>query len=417
MHVNNLRSDALEIFNYAVRNSLPDSAVEKALSTWKLPQKIILVAIGKAAWRMAHAAVTSLSDREISGAVITKYGHSQGPIGNLQIFEAGHPISDKNTVLGTKYVLEITEKLTPNDCVLFLVSGGGSALFEAPLPGITIEDIVSLNKQLLESGAKINEVNTLRKRFSLVKGGRFAEHCKPASVYQIILSDVVGDDLSSVASGPAIVDVSSAADVESIIKRYNLTIQDAIFQSIQSELPRKLENVKTLVTGSVRELCRYAINKANKMGYDTHLLTDSMSGEARDASDMLYQQIKRINEGIFVCEKPCALIMGGETTVTIRGSGMGGRSQEMALYAAQLLSGYKGVTLLAAGSDGTDGPTDAAGGIIDGETWERLKQMNINPKDMLDNNDSYNALKACEGLVFTGPTGTNVNDLVIALVL
>ncbi|MBQ9882097.1 MAG: glycerate-2-kinase family protein, partial [Synergistes sp.] len=193
----------MDIFRTAVQYSLPDTAVRRALEKCSLPDKVIVAAIGKAAWRMANTAVSCLAGKDIKGAVITKYGHSCGPIGGLKIFEAGHPVSDANTFAATEYILKMTEGLSGDDHILFLVSGGGSALFEKPLPGITPNDIAELNSQLLRSGANINEINTVRKRFSSVKGGRFAEHCRPARIHQIILSDVLGDDLSSIASGPA----------------------------------------------------------------------------------------------------------------------------------------------------------------------------------------------------------------------
>lgn len=415
MRSNHLKFDATDIFLTAVKSSLPDFAVHRALEKWHLPDKIIIVAIGKAAWRMARAAASSLNGKTLSGAIITKYGHSDGPVGSLKIFEAGHPVSDANTIIATEHVLNITKGLNKDDCILFLVSGGGSALFESPLPGLTINDIVHLNYQLLESGANINEVNTIRKRVSKVKGGRFAIHCKPAHIYQIILSDVVGDDLSSIASGPAAIDSSSASDVNGLIKRYGLIIPEPMRSVLNNELPTMLKNVSTIVAGSVRGLCTSAFERAEELGYNSYLLTDSLCGEARNASELIANEIGKIRDAKSGYILPCALIMGGETTVTIKGDGKGGRNQELALYAAKLISGLQNAVILSAGSDGTDGPTDVAGGIVDGDTWCTLERFGMDPQSMLDNNNSYYALKSCDGLVITGPTGTNVNDLTIAL--
>ena len=410
-----LRSDAMDIFRTAVQYSLPDTAVRRALEKCSLPDKVIVAAIGKAAWRMANTAVSCLAGKDIRGAVITKYGHSCGPIEGLKIFEAGHPVSDANTFAATEYILKMTEGLSGDDHILFLVSGGGSALFEKPLPGITPDDIAELNSQLLRSGANINEINTIRKRFSSVKGGRFAEHCRPARIHQIILSDVLGDDLSSIASGPAALDHSAASEARILADRYTLKLSPKMMGVIDKKLPASIDNVSTSIAGSVKELCASAARRAKELGYNTYLLTDDLRGEARDASELLVRHIRKLEDDSPAYTRPCALIMGGETTVTVRGSGKGGRNQELALYAAKLISGMENTVILSAGSDGTDGPTDAAGGIADGGTWSALEASGADPLAMLENNDSYNALKRCGALVTTGPTGTNVNDLTLAL--
>ncbi|MBR4401345.1 MAG: glycerate kinase [Synergistes sp.] len=410
-----LRSDALDIFLSAVKDSLPDTAVRKALEKCSLPERIIVIAIGKAAWRMAKTAVSCLASKEIRGAVITKYGHSCGPIEGLKIFEAGHPVSDANTFAATEYILKITEGLSEDDHILFLVSGGGSALFEKPLPGVTPAEIADLNSQLLRSGADINEINTVRKRFSAVKGGRFAEHCSPARIHQIILSDVLGDDLSSIASGPAVLDHSAASEARALAEKYSLNLSSKMTELLDKKPPASLDNVSTTIAGSVRELCSSAVRRAKELGYDTYLITDDLRGEAKEASELLVRHIRMLKDKNSSRIRPCALIMGGETTVTVKGSGKGGRNQELALHSAKLISGMENTLILSAGSDGTDGPTDAAGGIVDGGTWNALEESGIAPLLMLQDNDSYNALKACGGLVVTGPTGTNVNDLTLAL--
>lgn len=414
--ISDLRSDAIDIFNKAVCAVLPDRAVRQTIADMELPDKVILVSIGKAAWGMAKAASYALQGRIARGAVITKYGHSKGPIDGIEIFEAGHPIPDKNGVVAAKRVLELTEDLNACDCVLFLLSGGGSALFEMPAEGIAIEYIAEINRQLLSCGADINEINAVRKRLSSVKGGRFAIHCLPAEIRQIVLSDVPGDRLDIIASGPAAPDASTSADAAAVLGKYNISVPGEIRMILAADTPSSLNNVTTRVIGNVNGLCTAAASEAKKRGYKTSVLTTTLNCEARKAGEMLAVLAQEIKSGKSIYSPPCALIMGGETVVKLSGSaGMGGRNQELVLAAAEKIEGLDDIVIFSAGSDGTDGPTDAAGGIADGLTWRRLRDLGANPALMLEYNDSYNAFKLCGGLVKTGPTGTNVNDLTMLL--
>ncbi|MBR0137893.1 MAG: glycerate kinase [Erysipelotrichaceae bacterium] len=406
-----LRSDAKKIINSSIRAVKPDSAVKNALNGRKFNEgDIYLVAIGKAAWQMAHEAVKHVKNIK-DGIVITKYGHIMGDIRNVRCYEAGHPVVDRNSFLATSQALKMTENLKENDTVIFLVSGGGSALFEESR--ISLEKLQDVNRQLLNCGASINEINVIRKRLSKVKGGRFARHCLPASVFQIVLSDVIGDDLSTIASGPAYGDTSDYREVENIINKYSLTLDEEILEILKDDPPRpnEINNVETLITGSVSQLCLAAEGKAWELGYETLILTDTLQIEARKAGKQLAEKAV---ESLKAGKKTC-LIMGGETTVKITGKGLGGRNQELALSAAEFIRD-ENILIFSIGSDGTDGPTDAAGGIVDGKTFLRLQKKGISIPEVLQNNDSYNALRKVNGLIFTGPTGTNVNDVAVALI-
>ncbi len=410
-----LHLDALDIFSEAVSSVMPDKALRRALRKCTLPHRVILIGIGKAAWSMARTAVDVLGNRIVCGAVITKYGHSKGPIDTIEIYEAGHPILDDNSVAATKRVLELTKDLSAEDCVLFLVSGGGSALFEVPIQGISLGYLKEINQKLLSRGADINEINTVRKRLSSVKGGRFAFHCSPAKIYQIVLSDVIGDRMDIIASGPAVADTSTSRDALNILDKYNIYIAPEIEIILKIDPPKSLQNVETVITGSVRELCHAAACAAEKRGYKAFIITTELNLEAREAGQQIAALAQRIKTSKSEYIPPCAVIMGGETVVHLKGSGMGGRNQELALASAEGINGLDNVVILSAGSDGTDGPTDAAGGIVDGSTWTMIKKIGADPLKMLGDNDSYNALNLCGCLIKTGPTGTNVNDLVLLL--
>ena len=371
--------------------------------------RVVLIAIGKAAWAMANAAWDTLSTRITSGAVITKYGHSRGPIGPLQIFEAGHPVPDEAGLRAAQAALELTRGLREEDCVLFLISGGGSALFESPLvPLAELEDITG---QMLACGADITQINTIRKRLSGVKGGRFAQLCAPAHVYAILLSDVIGDPPDMIASGPAYPDSTTTAQAMALVSRYGLTLSPQALDLLEQEPPKTLDNVTTVITGSVAQLCRDAAARAEALGYRTCLLTDRLQCEAREAGRFLSAMA-----GTYAGKgEKTAYILGGETVVHLTGHGLGGRNQELAPAAAEGLAGLEAV-VASVGSDGTDGPTDAAGGITDGATADALAALGISIDKTLADNDAYHALKACGGLIVTGPTGTNVNDITVLLV-
>lgn len=407
--MSSLRQNADKIINSSLNAVLPDRAVEKALEQFQgNGGRTVLVAAGKAAWQMAAAAVRVLGKVD-DGIVITKYEHVKGEIPGVECYEAGHPVPDQNSFDATEKALEKVSGLDEYDTVIFLLSGGGSALFEKPLiPGEELQDIT---KQLLACGADIVEMNTIRKRLSAVKGGRFALACMPARVYAIVLSDIVGDPLDMIASGPAYPDASTCEQAEAIAEKYQLKLSSQVQELLKQETPKTLSNVTTQITGSVRELCRAAQNEAEELGYETVLLTDELCCEAREAGSMLASILKTYARS----EKRCCFIAGGETVVHLIGTGKGGRNQELALAAAPGIAGIPNACVFSVGSDGTDGPTDAAGGYVDGSTMEYLKKQNIDVFTVLRQNDAYTALKATDGLIITGPTGTNVNDVAVAL--
>ena len=405
----NLRTHADKIIAAAIRAVQPDDAVGRALAGQVFPGRVLLVAAGKAAWQMAKAARDCLGDRIEGGVVVTKYGHVMGPIANFQCLEAGHPVPDENSFMATQKVLELVAGLTEQDTVLFLLSGGGSALFEKPLvPGDVLQDITN---QLLASGADIVEINTIRKRLSGVKGGRFALACAPAQVFAIVLSDILGDPLDMIASGPAAADTSTRDQAFAVVEKYSLRLSEDARMLLAQETPKELRNVTTRITGSVRELCAAAAGACRELGYEPVVLTDQLCCQAKEAGSFLASILKtHAGSG-----RKLAFIAGGETVVQLTGHGKGGRNQELALSAAQGISGIPGAAVFSLGSDGTDGPTDAAGGYVDHETAAELKSQGIDIYQVLRDNDAYHALEKTGGLIFTGPTGTNVNDVAVAL--
>lgn len=405
-----LRKDAETIIADSIREVQPDSAVIRALKETTLNGKIKLVAAGKAAWQMAKAASNYLGERLEQGIVITKYGHVRGELPRIRCCEAGHPVPDEGSFDAARKALALTENLTKDDTVLFLLSGGGSALFELPL--IPAEELQDVTRQLLACGADIVEINTLRKRLSAVKGGRFAQHCTPAKVFSIILSDILGDPPDMIASGPTCPDSSTCADAMEIVRRYDLSLREETKQLLMVETPKTLANAQWMITGSVRELCAAAARSCRKLGYEPFFLTDRLCCQAREAGSVM-ASILRTHAGD---GKKLAFLAGGETVVRLTGSGKGGRNQELALAAAEGISGLSNAALFSVGSDGTDGPTDAAGGFVDGATRQRLLEEGIHIDQVLLNNDAYHALQRTDGLIFTGPTGTNVNDVTVGLV-
>ena len=403
-----LRQDADAIIRAAIAAVLPDEAVRRALKGRHFPGRVLLVAAGKAAWQMARAAVEALGPVD-AGVVVTKYGHVQGQLPGVICYEAGHPVPDENSFRATRAALDLVAGAKETDTVLFLLSGGGSALFEKPLiPGGELQDIT---QQLLACGADIVEMNTIRKRLSAVKGGRFALACAPARVYSIVLSDILGDPLDMIASGPAVPDRSTCAQAQAIAETYGLRLSGAARACLQQETPKALDNVETHITGSVRELCAAAAAACGQLGYQPVLLTDHLDCEAREAGRFL-ADIARTHAGR---GQKAAYLAGGETVVRLTGHGLGGRNQELALAAAPGLAGLP-AAVFSVGSDGTDGPTDAAGGYVDGDTAAALAARGLDAGAVLADNDAYHALQAVDGLIVTGPTGTNVNDVAVVLV-
>lgn len=405
-----LHRDALSVVQAAIQAVCPDQAVAGALCDFHPTGRLILVSVGKAGWQMAKAALDVLPTPINAGIVVTKYGHVCHDLPGIACYEAGHPMPDENSFRAAQAVLDLTAELEAQDTVLFLLSGGGSALFEKPL--VSPEELQDITTQLLSSGADITGVNTIRKRLSAVKAGRFALHCAPARVYAVVLSDILGDRLDMVASGPAAADPSTLKETLNIVKKYGLRLSDHALHCLEQETPKTLNNVQVKVIGSVRELCQMAQQKCEELGYETILLTDHMDGEAREMGRMMGHMLASHSTSV----KKMAFVAGGETVVHLRGGGLGGRNQELALAAAEPIAGVPGVCLISVGSDGTDGPTDAAGGYVDGRTVCAIKSRGLDYWEMLDNNDAYHALEVSGGLVMTGPTGTNVNDVTIGFV-
>ena len=386
------RKDAADIFLRAVNDMLPDSAVKKALSTGLPGSDMILIGIGKASWTMAKAAAEELGARIRGGAIITKYGHSRGPIPGIEIYEAGHP-PDIETLRATERILEITGNLEAGQTVLFLVSGGGSSLFEKPLPGLSLQSLTDITSALLLGGASIDELNTVRKHLSSVKGGRFALHCAPAKIYQITLSDVLGDRLDMIAAGPASSDPSTSEDALYVLEKYGMKVHEEILSAPGSETPKSLDNVTFRMAGNIAGLCRTAKRHAESRGYLTDIVTDRLEGEAaqagRDIAKYALGEFSSYGPGLKRC-----LIWGGETTVRVTGGGKGGRSQELALAAAEMISGKRHSDLCRLRRYGRS--PDSAGDI-DGSTWEKIRARPRSP-EMLGDNDSYSALEAAGAL-------------------
>ncbi|MBP3633824.1 MAG: glycerate kinase [Oscillospiraceae bacterium] len=405
-----LRKDAEQIARAAIEAVKPDAAVRRAVENMTFPGKVYLVAAGKAGWQMAKAALDCLPCAPAGGVVVTKYDHVMGELPGVSCYEAGHPVPDENSFRGTQAALELTGELTENDTVLFLLSGGGSALFEKSF--VTGEELQDVTRQLLACGAEITEMNTIRKRLSQVKGGRFAQWCSPAKVEAVVLSDILGDPLDMIASGPAAVDVSTCEDALHIAAKYSLKLSETAQACLKQETPKELTNVRSQIIGSVRELCRAAAQEAEKLGYEPVYLTDLLTCEARDAGAFMASVLRsHAHDG-----KKLAYLAGGETVVHLTGKGLGGRNQELALGAAAGLAGCGNACVISVGSDGTDGPTDAAGGYADGDTLQELKAAGLQLHEVLADNDAYHALQKVDGLIITGPTGTNVNDVAVGLI-
>lgn len=398
--------DAMRIIRASIDKVLPDEAVERALAQAMPQGDVTIFALGKAAWRMANAAQRVLGERVKRGFVLTKYGHSEGAIGTLEITEAGHPVPDENGVRATRRMLDMARSLGAQDEVVLLISGGGSALFEAPAPGVTLEDIADVTRQLLACGAEITQINCIRKRLSAVKGGRFAQAISPARTLSIVLSDVLGDPLDAIASAPAYPDGTTCAQAMEIVERYGLRISDGVRAALNVETPKALDGVRTVIAGNLHALCAAAAQEAERLGYRARIVDEGVCCEAREAGERMARALR-------TAKAPCALIWGGETIVHVRGGGKGGRNQEVALSAAQGIAGMKNACVFAVGSDGTDGPTDAAGGIVTGEFYARATGARI--ERHLRENDAYPLLEELGALVMTGATGTNVNDLYVAM--
>jgi glycerate 2-kinase len=431
-----MNRNAIEIFNEALRAVDPYAAVGKHVDRIRAIcrdaglRKIFVVSFGKAAYPMARALADALPDRIVRGVVVTKYGHVSGESlpGTFEIYEAGHPVPDEQGVAGAGRVIDLLEEADRESLVVFLISGGGSALLVAPSEGVSLDEKQQITRLLLQAGADIVELNTVRKHLSRVKAGRLAEAAWPSRVLSLILSDVIGDRLDSIASGPTSPDKTTWADALDVVTRHGLEgrIPPRLMQMLQDgaagripDTPKQgnaiFESVENVIIGSNRIATEAAGQKALALGFEPVVLTSELQGEARDAAQWLYRQVLESQSCLSSGRKKICLIAGGETTVTVRGKGLGGRNTEMALAFAVAIEGTSGITFLSAGTDGTDGPTDAAGAIADGQTIPKARSLGIDPQAYLDNNDSYHFFEKTGGLFKTGPTGTNVMDLQIIL--
>ncbi len=409
--------------------------------------RILVVGFGKAAYQMAKAFEEALSaDLELEGAIVTKYGHAKQQLSavsdqgkskeqiaglkNIKVYEAAHPIPDENGVKAAEEIVDLLKNADANTLVLCLVSGGGSALFVCPYTGITLAEKQVVTDLLMKAGADITELNAVRKHISLVKGGRLVEIASPAEIVTFMISDVVGDKLDVIASGPTAPDTSTFKDAINAINKYGLaekvpaSVMDVLSRGKEGlipETPKKrsdvFKKVNNIIIGSNRKAIDAAARSARSMGYETEILSSKVIGDAHDAAKWLAEKTLEVKSMKDRLKKgPRCLISGGETTVTVTGKGKGGRNTEFALVYAMEVEGVEGLTMLSAGTDGTDGPTDAAGALVNGETIERARGLGLDPRKYLEDNDSYNFFKEMESLIITGPTGTNVMDLQIVVI-
>lgn len=401
-------NDAYKICINAIRSCLPDMAVRNTLREYDLKGNIYLVAVGKAAFSMARAACEEVDI--VKGIVISKYGHIQGDLRNIECFEASHPLPDHNSFKAAEKAIELVKDLGQDDIVLFLLSGGASSLFE--VSDLQLDQLIDINDQMLRKGLNIYQTNIIRKKLSRIKGGKFADLCSPARVYSIILSDVLNDQLDVIGSGPTVKDSSSIDEAMQIIDEFRLELPDDALKIISNSRCAQATNAVNRVVGSVRILCQDAMKEAQKLGYDTILLSDSLDVDCIEAEKMIADNIrKHLND-----KGRTALIAGGEITVNVKGNGLGGRNQQLILSLARDIKDMKNVLVMSLGSDGTDGPTDAAGAYADGDTCRRLLEMGVDYDEALNNNDAYHALDKIDALIKTGPTGTNVNDITVVLI-
>jgi len=391
-------------------------------------KNLYVVGAGKATAKMALAVEELLGERITGGIVIVKRGHTV-PLRKLEVVEAGHPIPDQAGVNATETIVGLLKRTLETDLILCLISGGASALLVSPSAGLSLEDKQQTTQTLLNCGARIQEINAVRKHISKVKGGRLAELAYPATVVALILSDVIGDAVDIIGSGPTAPDSSTFANCLSIIERYDVgeMIPGAVRRFLQkgaageaAETPKSgdpvFDKVQNLIVGNNQSALSAAKEKAEALGYHALVLSSTVEGEAKKVAIDHAAMAKDILAGRGRVQRPACIISGGETTVTIQGDGLGGRNQEFALAAAIEIDGMAGVVVLGGGTDGTDGPTDAAGAIVDGTTLQRAREKGFDARDYLRRNDSYPLLKAVGDLLVTGPTLTNVMDLRLVLV-
>ncbi len=391
-------------------------------------RRIFVAGAGKAVCPMAMAIEELLGERITKGLVVTRYGHSI-PLKRISVAEAGHPIPDGKGVKAARAIMDMATEAAKGDLFIFLLTGGASALLSAPAEGISLKDKQRISGMLIKSGASINEMNTVRKHLSRVKGGRLAELAYPARVLTLIISDVVGNDLSVIGSGPTVPDPSTFDDAIGTLKKYGLraSVPKAAVEFLRqgsqgrmAETPKPgsaaLSQSGNFIIADNLSALGAARDMAASFGYRPIILSSSITGSTREAARFFASVLREIRASGNPVRPPACVLMGGETTLKVTGSGKGGRNQEFALAAAIELAGAKGISVLAAGTDGTDGPTDAAGAIIGPKSLRKAARMGMDAKRYLAQNDSYSFFKAAGGLFMTGPTGTNVMDIAIGLV-
>ena len=385
-------------------------------------ERVFVLAAGKAAGAMAQAAEELLGERLAGGLVVTKDEHVPGPE-HLETIFAAHPEPDERGVEAARRTEELTRSLgDPGDLLLALISGGASALLADPAPGIGLEDMKRLTGALLRSGADIGEINTVRKHVSVLKGGGLVSLAAPAPTLALLLSDVVGDDPSAIASGLTAPDPTTLEETRQVLNRYGIELPESVAEHLEDaeETPKPgdalFEGVANVVCGSGRHAVEATAERARGLGYKPQIVSTTITGDARGIASVYAAVIREVLESGNPAPAPCAFLSGGEATVTVRGDGTGGPNQEFALALAVELDGVGGWAAFAADTDGGDGPTDAAGGLVTGATARKIRGGGVDPKEALENNDAYTALEAGEALLFTGPTGTNVNDLRVALI-
>jgi len=407
--------------------------------------RLLVAGFGKAACPMMRALEDTVGDLITDGTVITKYGHSESQNSKvsgrdvrqyaltnskIKTIEAGHPVPDKNGVKATDEIIKLLRSADETTLVVCLISGGGSALLVSPYEGITLNEKQEVTQLLLKAGANISELNTVRKHISKVKGGRLAETAYPAKIISLILSDVIGDRFDIIASGPTSPDTTTYADALKVLEKYGLIDKAPKIvievlrkgaKGLVPETPKKgdkiFNNVENIIVGSNRIAIDAAKNKAEEFGFHTEIISSELTGEAKSVGKCLAEEVRtRGSADVQKNKNALCLISGGETTVTVKGAGLGGRNMELALAFAMEIEGKEGITLLSAGTDGTDGPTDAAGAIVNGKTVKKAKAAGLDPVEYLANNDSYNFFRKIDGLFITGPTATNVMDIQIVVI-
>jgi hydroxypyruvate reductase len=435
-----LRRHAIEILSAAVVAADAGAAVARALRRdgarlqiadavidLDSRRRIIVLGAGKAATRMAGAVDAILADRPVIGAVVTKYGHGE-PLQRIDVIEAGHPLPDAAGARGAQRVADLARDATADDVVLVVISGGGSALLPLPAPGISLEEKVATTDLLLRSGAAIADVNCVRKHLSRIKGGWLARLAAPAEIVTLVLSDVLGNPLDAIASGPTVPDPTTFRDAMNVVDRFGMktrlaaSVREYLERGLagaEPDTPKPLDPAfrrsRAVVIGDITTAAAAAVRRASTLGYATWLEATDVEGEARDVGESFAKRLLAAQAGPR-SGLPACRIIGGETTVTVRGQGRGGRNQEVALAGAAALAGTADILVAAFGTDGTDGPTDAAGAVVDGTTIARGRARNLEPEASLEQNDAYTFFDALDDLIITGPTHTNVNDLTIGLI-